>query len=303
VHERLQGVQAVAAACQRIFRTHVAGWFLEADHVKEDMVSMQEFAPGEEVGTAALAQSGLLRVGEGAHVSQYAVFVPADAQGTVRPVEIGRGCRVGAHAVVYGGTTLVEEARVEEHAVVGKPERGHAVGHLYPGAGAGTLIGRGVVVRSGAVLYAGAEIGDDTVVGHHSLVRSFVTVGADTQLGHHLTVERASSIGASVRCSPGSHITSSCVLADRVFLGAGVRTVNDRELVWRDPDHVPELVPPRFECGARVGSGSVILAGVTIGASALVGAGSVVTHDVPAGAVAYGVPARVRRRTAQAGAA
>jgi len=36
-----------------------------------------------------------------------------------------------------------------------------------------------------------------------------------------------------------------------VFLGAGVRTVNDRELVWRDPDHVPELVPPpRFERGA-----------------------------------------------------
>jgi len=92
----------------------------------------------------------------------------------------------------------------------------------------------------------------------------------------------------------GSHITSSCVLADRVFLGAGVRTVNDRGLIWREADREPELVPPRFDRAAKVGSGSVVLAGVVIGEYALVGAGSVITRDVPAGATAYGVPARVR---------
>ena len=52
-------------------------------------------------------------------------------------------------------------------------------------------------------------------------LRSFVTVGEDTQLGHSLTVERAARIGDGVRCSPGSHITSNCVLADRVFLYVG----------------------------------------------------------------------------------
>ena len=51
---------------------------------------------------------------------------------------------------------------------------------------------------------------------------------------------------------------------------------------------------PHFERGAKVGSGSTVLAGVTIGEDALVGAGSVVTRDVPRQAVAYGVPARVR---------
>jgi len=60
-------------------------------------------------------------------------------------------------------------------------------------------------------------------------------------------------------------------------------------------------VPPRFERGARVGSGSVILAGVTVGEDALVGAGSVVTRDIPAGSVAYGVPARVRHNKARVG--
>jgi acetyltransferase-like isoleucine patch superfamily enzyme len=259
------------------------------------MMDVRKFAPGEPAYADELIKSGLLVAGVRTHVSPYAAFIPVDELGIVRPVELGPGCWVGAFALIYGGAVLHEGARVEEHALVGKPERGYAVGEVYPGTGASTVIGREAIIRSGAVIYAGAEIGEGTVVGHHTLLRSFVRVGEGSQLGHNLTVERASSIGAGVRCSPGSHLTSSCVLADRVFLGAGVRTVNDRELIWRDPDRVPELVPPRFERGARVGSGSVILSGVTVGEEALVGAGSVVTRDIPARSVAYGVPARVRR--------
>jgi len=45
---------------------------------------------------------------------------------------------------------------------------------------------------------------------------------------------------------------------------------------------------------AFIGSDSMLVAPVTIGAGAKTGAGSVVTHDVPDGAVAYGVPARVK---------
>jgi acetyltransferase-like isoleucine patch superfamily enzyme len=251
-------------------------------------------APGEEVRAAELTACGLLHVDEGAQVSRHTLFIPADAQGTARPVRIGRGSQVGAYAVIYGGTTLGDGSRVEEHALVGRFELGYAVGHVYSGTGASTAIGCGAVVRAGAVVYAGTEVGDDTVIGHHALLRSFVRVGEGTRLGHHLTVERECVLGSKVRCSPGSHITGSCVLADRVVLGAGVRTVNDREVIWDDPDRVPELVPPRFERGARVGSGSVILSDVTIGEKALVGPGSVVTRDIPAGAVAYGVPARVR---------
>jgi acetyltransferase-like isoleucine patch superfamily enzyme len=226
-----------------------------------DQVTRAALAPGEAVDAAQLARLGLLRAGEGCVISPLAVFIAADSEGAARPVELGDSCRVGAFAVICGGTR----------------------------------IGAGVVIRAGAVIYAGAEIGEETVIGHHTLLRSFVTVGGGTQLGHNLTIERATRIGRLVRCSPGSHITSSCVLADRVFLGAGVRTVNDKEMTWRDPGgREPELVPPVFGAGARVGSGSVVLAGISIGEHALVGAGSVVTRDIPAGAVAFGNPARVR---------
>jgi acetyltransferase-like isoleucine patch superfamily enzyme len=267
----------------------------------QDQTAGAALAPGEAVDAARLSRLGLLLAGEGCVISPAAVFIPADAEGATRPVELGDGCRVGAFAVICGGTRIRDGARVEEHVIVGRPEQGYAVGLVYPGAGADTVIGAGAVIRSGAVIYAGAEIGEETAVGHHTLLRSFVTVGSETQLGHNLTIERATRIGSLVRCSPGSHITSSCVLADRVFLGAGVRTVNDKEMTWRDPGgREPELVPPVFGTGARVGSGSVVLAGVSIGEHALVGAGSVVTRDIPAGAVAFGNPARVRGTTREA---
>jgi len=53
------------------------------------------------------------------------------------------------------------------------------------------------------------------------------------------------------------------------------------------------VIPTRVRKGASIGSGAVIMCGVTIGERALVGAGAVVTHDVPADAVVAGVPARL----------
>lgn len=251
-------------------------------------------ALAHEMTAADLDRSGLLHTDEGVQISRFAIFVPRDELGELRPVILHRDAVIGPFTVVYGGTVLAERARVEDHTVVGKPELGYAVGQIHPGTGGGTVIGAGAVIRCGAVVYADVEIGAATVIGHHTLLRTGVRIGADTQLGHHLCVERATHIGRDVRCSPGSHITSSTVLADRVFLGAGVRTINDKTLTWRDPHRQPTLLAPRFDTGAKVGSGSVILDGVRIGAHALVGAGSLVTHDIPPGALAYGHPARIQ---------
>lgn len=254
--------------------------------------SMPAVLPWELTGVE-LDRAGLLHAEQKVDISRFAIFVPADELGALHPITIRAGAVISAFAVVHGGTTVGEQARIEEHTVVGKPEFGYAVGWCYPGTGGATVIGAGTVVRCGAIVYADVHLGVNTLVGHHTLLRSSVQVGAETQLGHHLTVERATRIGRDVRCSPGSHITSSTQIADRVFLGSGIRTINDKTLAWRDPNRTPTLAAPRFATGARVGSGTTVLAGVTIGESALVGAGSLVTCDIPAGALAYGHPARV----------
>ena len=49
-----------------------------------------------------------------------------------------------------------------------------------------------------------------------------------------------------------------------------------------------------------LGSAVVVCPGVTIGDDTVVGAGAVVTHDLPAGVVALGVPARVVREIGDA---
>jgi acetyltransferase-like isoleucine patch superfamily enzyme len=254
------------------------------------MISTREMTVQE------LDRAGLLQAEQGVQISRFAVFVPTDIAGDSRPVTLLAGAVIGAYAVVHGGTCLGANARVEEHAVVGKPELGYAVGQVYPGVGSITKVGAGVVVRSGATVYADVAIGDNTVIGHHTLLRTGVRIGAETLLGHHLVVERKARIGRDVRCSPGSHLTSSVRLADRVFLGAGIRTINDKTLTWRDPHRAPELVPPVFGTCSKVGSGTTVLGGVTIGEHALVGAGSLVTRDIPPGVVAFGSPARVHRQ-------
>lgn len=239
-----------------------------------------------------LVRAGLLELGDGCRIHPTTLFMPSDMLGTLRPITLGERVTIGAYAIVHGGSRIGPDTVVGHQVIVGEPEYGYALRNVYPGAGAATIVGSGVVLRAGSALYAGVTVGDDTTIGHHTLLRTNVKVGSASQLAANLTVERGSTIGDGVRCSPGSHITADTVIADRVFIGAGVRTINDRELIWRDPEHEQPLSPPSFGYGCKVGSGAVILAGVTIGEQALVGAGSVVTRDVQAWTIVYGVPAR-----------
>jgi acetyltransferase-like isoleucine patch superfamily enzyme len=70
-------------------------------------------------------------------------------------------------------------------------------------------------------------------------------------------------------------------------------TMNDKRICHRRPSLTFVRTAPRILRAARVGGGSILLPGVTIGENAFVGAGSVVTKDVPDYAIVFGNPARV----------
>jgi acetyltransferase-like isoleucine patch superfamily enzyme len=249
--------------------------------------------PAEPITAAQLVQAGLLQIGAGCRLHPTAVFLPADPKGTVRPIVLGEQVTVGAYAVLHGGLTIGDRAYIGHHTILGEPEYGYAVREVHPGAGGSTILGASVIIRAGAIVYAGNTIGDDTTIGHHTLLRTGVSVGAGSQLAANLTVERGTRIGSGVRCSPGSHLTADTVVGDHTFIGAGVGTINDKQLIWRQPERELPLTPPIFRAGCKIGSGAVVLAGVTIGRGALVGAGSVVTRDVADNMIVYGMPAAV----------
>ena len=134
---------------------------------------------------------------------------------------------------------------------------------------------------------------------HPDLVNLYgCTIGEQTRIGTFVEIQKNAAVGAHCKISSHTFICEGVTIEDDVFVGHGVVFINDRypratsdgkpqtEADW-------ELVPTLVKRGASIGSGAVILCGVTIGEQALIGAGAVVTRDVPDHAVVVGVPARV----------
>src|SRR3954468_19573064 len=108
-------------------------------------------------------------------------------------------------------------------------------------------LGRGVVVYEFVNLY-GCSIGDETRIG------TFVEIQRDVAVGR--------------RCRIQSHtfICSGVTIEDDVFVGHGVMFVNDKHpRVATAADGSWTLEPVRVCRAASIGSGAVILGGVTIG--------------------------------------
>ncbi len=153
------------------------------------------------------------------------------------------------------------------------------------------------------------RVAEDVTLGAGVTLYAFVNlygcqIGCNTKIGTFVEVQRGAKIGANCKISSHTFICEGVTIEDGVFIGHGVTFIND--LYPRATTGEGTLqtavdwscIPTVVRKGASIGSGSTILAGVTIGENALVGAGSVVTHDVPPDTVVAGNPARVLRRRA-----
>jgi UDP-2-acetamido-3-amino-2,3-dideoxy-glucuronate N-acetyltransferase len=143
------------------------------------------------------------------------------------------------------------------------------------------------------------ELGEDVAI--YSFTNLYgCRIGDGTRIGTFVEVQGGAVIGA--RCKVQSHtfICEGVTIGDEVFVGHGVMFINDLDPRAANPDgslQAPDdwtLSPTTVEDRASIGSGAVILGGLTLGAGCRIGAGAVVTRDVPAGALVVGVPARAR---------
>jgi acetyltransferase-like isoleucine patch superfamily enzyme len=211
-------------------------------------------------------------------------------------VSVGEGVIFGSHVVVHAGTVIGDGCLIEDHAVLGKRPRlarsSSARGEV------GTLeIGARVTICSGAVVFAGASVADEAIVGDQSYVRERTQIGHGSVIGRGSVVDNDVIVGARVKVQTSVYLTAFTEIEDDVFVGPGATTTND-DTMARHGEETP-LRGARLRRACRVGGGVVLTPGVEIGEEAFIAAGAVVTRDVPARAVAMGVPARVVREVGE----
>ncbi|MBI2496066.1 MAG: bifunctional N-acetylglucosamine-1-phosphate uridyltransferase/glucosamine-1-phosphate acetyltransferase [Candidatus Omnitrophica bacterium] len=155
----------------------------------------------------------------------------------------------------------------------------------------GVTIGADSVIHPHTVIETGVSIGKRCSIGPFARLRSGVTIAEETRVGNFVELVRT-KIGPRVRVS---HVTylGDAIVEEAVNIGAGTITAN------YDGHEKHET---RIGKGAFIGSDTVLIAPVKIGAGAVTGAGSVVTkaHDVPPKGVVVGVPARSLEERASA---
>jgi len=155
------------------------------------------------------------------------------------------------------------------------------------------VIGDEAHIRSGTVIYAGSRIGPGLQTGHNVTIREQNVIGAHLQIWNNSTIDYGCWIGSHVKIHNNVYVSQYTIIEDDAFLAPGVIVGNDIHPGCAFSGDC--MRGPHIKRGAQIGVNATLLPFVTIGEGALIGAGSVVTRDVPAGAVAYGNPARVAR--------
>jgi UDP-2-acetamido-3-amino-2,3-dideoxy-glucuronate N-acetyltransferase len=148
------------------------------------------------------------------------------------------------------------------------------------------------------------RIAPDVKLGRDVRVHAFVNlygceIGDETSIGTFVEIQKGVKIGARCKIQSHSFICEGVTIEDEVFVGHNVNFLNDRFPRATNADGTRKteadwtLERTLVKRRAAVGTGAVILPGLTIGAEAIVGAGSVVTQDVPDRATVVGNPARL----------
>ena len=164
-----------------------------------------------------------------------------------------------------------------------------------------TIIGEGCVILSGARI-TNSRLGNNVVVKDHSIVvdsqlESNCAVGPFAHLRMNAFLEEKAMVGNFVevkksrlkRGTKAMHLTylGDATIGERTNIGAGTVTCN------YDGKNKHETI---IEDDVKIGSDTMLVAPVRVGARSMTAAGSVITEDVPPDSLVAGVPAKVKKK-------
>jgi len=169
-------------------------------------------------------------------------------------VEVGRDVFIDVNVVLTGKVQLAAGVKIGPNCSVGD-----------------SRIGSGTEVNANSIIDR-ADIGENCRIGPFARIRPDSVLRNDVHIGNFVEV-KSSEIGAGSKANHLTYIGDSRVGGD-VNVGAGTITCNyDGQNKW----------PTVIEDGAFIGSGSMLVAPVRIGAGATIGAGSTITQNAPEG--------------------
>jgi len=164
-----------------------------------------------------------------------------------------------------------------------------------------SVIGEGCVIRSGSRI-SNSRLGDEVVIKDHSViidseVQANCSVGPFAHLRMNAVLEPKATVGNFVevkksrlkRGTKAMHLTylGDATIGERTNIGAGTVTCN------YDGVNKHETI---IEDDVKIGSDTMLVAPVRVGARSVTGAGSVVTKDVPPDSLVAGVPAELKKK-------
>ncbi len=152
----------------------------------------------------------------------------------------------------------------------------------------------GVTVHESAYVDDQVEIGVGTKVWHFTHVMKGTRIGRNCSLGQNVLVGPSVTVGNNVKIQNNVSVYEGVTLEDDVFCGPSCVFTNVQRPRSGFPTDHAKYAKTVIHRGATIGANATIVCGHSLGEHAFVGAGSVVTKDVPAYAIVYGNPARIR---------
>jgi len=168
---------------------------------------------------------------------------------------------------------------------------------------------QGYIAPGAIIHHADLQLGANIFIGDRVVIfqdrnGGLVELGERVHLYADIYIQTGD--GGSLEIGPDTHIQPRCQFSaykGPIHIGRAVEIAPNCAFYPYDHGFAPgepireQQLQTRggivIDDGAWLGFGVIVLDGVRVGKGAVVGAGAVVTHDVPDGAVAIGVPARV----------